>query len=150
MDLSTAKFYMGIWHRCTEEELKSQYRKRAKELHPDVNGGGPQATQQFQMLGQAYTYLKNNMSMLPSPPKPQRPRPQCETIFRMFDKNREQIVNVPQGCLEDDDLCLYFFWKGQEYRTVVKKGTNLPMLAHISDEHYGDLYIQFVREEFPS
>lgn len=39
------------------EELKSAYRKRAFELHPDLNPGNPNAGRDFQLLNEAYVAL---------------------------------------------------------------------------------------------
>lgn len=39
------------------EELKSAYRKRAFELHPDLNPGNPNASRDFQLLNEAYVAL---------------------------------------------------------------------------------------------
>lgn len=39
------------------EDLKKSYRKRAFELHPDLNPGNPAAAREFQLLNEAYVAL---------------------------------------------------------------------------------------------
>ena len=39
------------------EDLKKSYRKRAFELHPDLNPGNPAAAREFQLLNEAYVTL---------------------------------------------------------------------------------------------
>ena len=54
------KYYniLGITPSATLAEIKFGYRKRAKELHPDVNKS-PDAHQDFILLSEAYEYLIN-------------------------------------------------------------------------------------------
>lgn len=40
-------------------EIKKAYRRLARELHPDVNGGTEDATKQFALLAKAYEVLSN-------------------------------------------------------------------------------------------
>lgn len=44
------------------EEVKSAYRKRAFELHPDLNPGRPEAARRFQMVNEAYVLLTQHVS----------------------------------------------------------------------------------------
>ncbi len=39
---------------ATEDEIKAAYRKLAKQYHPDVNGGSPQAEEKMKEINQAY------------------------------------------------------------------------------------------------
>jgi hypothetical protein len=40
-------------------EIKSAYRKLARKLHPDMNGGTEEATQKFALIARAYEVLSN-------------------------------------------------------------------------------------------
>ena len=39
---------------CTDDELKSAYRKKCKELHPDTNGGDPKKSALFVEMKRVY------------------------------------------------------------------------------------------------
>ena len=44
---------------ATEQDLKSAFRKLAKECHPDRNPGDKEAEQRFKDLNEAYEALKD-------------------------------------------------------------------------------------------
>ncbi len=48
---------LNIAEGAGQEEIKSAYRRRAFELHPDLNPGNPDAGRQFQLLNEAYVHL---------------------------------------------------------------------------------------------
>lgn len=50
---------LGVSPGCSEEELKSAYRKLAKQYHPDLNPGNEQATQRMNEINAAYEQIKN-------------------------------------------------------------------------------------------
>ncbi|OYX65644.1 MAG: molecular chaperone DnaJ [Sphingomonadales bacterium 32-64-17] len=50
---------LGVSRSATEQDIKSAYRKLAKELHPDRNKDNPQASDRFSRVTQAYDLLSD-------------------------------------------------------------------------------------------
>jgi len=50
---------LGVARGASEKEIKSAYRKLAKELHPDRNKDNPKAAERFSMVTQAYDLLSD-------------------------------------------------------------------------------------------
>ncbi|MGC1269285.1 MAG: DnaJ C-terminal domain-containing protein [Croceibacterium sp.] len=50
---------LGVSRSATEQEIKSAYRKLAKELHPDRNKDNPKASERFSQVTQAYDLLSD-------------------------------------------------------------------------------------------
>ncbi len=50
---------LGVDRSATEKDIKSAYRKLAKELHPDRNRDNPRATERFGLVTQAYDFLSD-------------------------------------------------------------------------------------------
>lgn len=50
---------LGVARGATEKDIKSAYRKLAKELHPDANKDNPKATDRFSEVTQAYDLLSD-------------------------------------------------------------------------------------------
>jgi DnaJ-class molecular chaperone len=48
---------LGVARNATEKDIKSAYRKLAKELHPDRNADNPKATERFSDVTRAYDLL---------------------------------------------------------------------------------------------
>ena len=49
---------LGVSKNATEDEIKKAFRRRARELHPDVNKA-PDAEDQFKELNEAYDVLSD-------------------------------------------------------------------------------------------
>lgn len=50
---------LGLARGASEQDLKSSYRKLAKDCHPDANGGDKNAEHKFKELSEAYEVLKD-------------------------------------------------------------------------------------------
>ena len=51
---------LGVDRNASKDELKSAYRKLAKQYHPDANPGDEEAEQKFKEIGEAYEALKDD------------------------------------------------------------------------------------------
>jgi curved DNA-binding protein CbpA len=50
---------LGLHRNCADDQIRTAYRLLAKQLHPDVNGGSPEAITQTQALNGAYETLSD-------------------------------------------------------------------------------------------
>ncbi|MBJ7376514.1 DnaJ domain-containing protein, partial [Sphingobium sp.] len=50
---------LGVTRSATDAEIKSAYRKLAKELHPDKNKDNPRAADKFSAVTNAYDLLSD-------------------------------------------------------------------------------------------
>jgi DnaJ-class molecular chaperone len=50
---------LGIDRNANEQEIRAAFRKRARELHPDVNRNDPQAAEKFKDLNEAHEVLSS-------------------------------------------------------------------------------------------
>ena len=51
---------LGVSRTCSITEIKKSYRKLAREFHPDVNNGDPEAEEKFKEISEAYAVLSND------------------------------------------------------------------------------------------
>lgn len=59
--VNKADYYelLGVSRNCTEQELKSAYRKQALKYHPDRNPGDHSAEEKFKQASEAYQVLSD-------------------------------------------------------------------------------------------
>lgn len=50
---------LGVARNATEKEIKSAYRKLARQHHPDANQGDPKSEEKFKEISEAYEVLKD-------------------------------------------------------------------------------------------
>ena len=50
---------LGVSHGCSEDELKTAYRKLAKQYHPDLHPGDEAAAKRMNEINAAYEQIKN-------------------------------------------------------------------------------------------
>ena len=50
---------LGVARSATEKDIKSAYRKLARQYHPDVNPGDTKAEDKFKEIGEAYEVLSD-------------------------------------------------------------------------------------------
>jgi len=50
---------LGLSRDCTINDIKQAYRRLARQYHPDVNNGDPEAEEKFKEISEAYAVLSN-------------------------------------------------------------------------------------------
>ncbi|WP_282604238.1 J domain-containing protein [Pelagibius sp. Alg239-R121] len=62
---SEALSVLGLKHPVTFQEIRTKYRGLAKQLHPDANGGDPEAENRLKDVTRAYASLKISFRQSP-------------------------------------------------------------------------------------
>lgn len=70
--MSTTNPYetLGLQHGASEEEVKTAYRKLARDLHPDRNPGDEDASRKFREVQAAYEAITKGRGVNPAPSNP--------------------------------------------------------------------------------
>jgi hypothetical protein len=112
---------LGLDETADIEQVKSAYRKLAKEYHPDLNKNG---IEKFREIKASYEWLiKNHI-----PKKPLKSSAGYEPYFEILRPNQTYvIINLfeKSGILERG-VVLHLMIGTQEYRVFVEKGTEIP------------------------
>jgi curved DNA-binding protein CbpA len=100
---------LGIERSATTAEIKSAYRRLARERHPDVNGGSEHAARKFALLAAAYRTLSDARERAAYDAKRERERQQ-RTGFVLNSDNiharRMRMVTVQARCDRVVDILL--------------------------------------------
>jgi len=129
MDTNTSLARLKCNRKSTLVEIKSQYRKLSKLLHPDLNPN--KSAVEFILLHQAYTFLLQNYVAPEEFPKPEG---QAENYYRIIDPasaNIKCILDVPP--ILANDAYIYFMQGEKEFRVLLKKGTMFPTTISITN-----------------
>ncbi len=70
MTLKECYHLLQVADSASLEDVKTAYRRRAFQLHPDLNPDRPNASRQFQLLNEAYVLLTRNLAEAPGRGKP--------------------------------------------------------------------------------
>lgn len=85
---NTDYIFFGLDKASTLKDLEQAYRKLARRMHPDKNGGSDEAKSKFQDLKERYEKLKQKM--------------ECRTGNRVVEQEEQkEVLDVGQDCGED-------------------------------------------------
>jgi DnaJ-class molecular chaperone len=70
---------LGVSRSADEKEIKSAYRRLARQNHPDVNRNNPEAAARFQEISEAYRVLSD---------------PEKRKLYDQYGENYEQVENM--------------------------------------------------------
>lgn len=103
--MSTKRKYFEVLNlpiNASKEEIRKQYRKLAKEFHPDKNKA-ENATEIFQLIKEAYDYLmeeKPNSSFIPTENSPTEEFKRMERIRKARERLRDKRIADEKKQLE--------------------------------------------------
>ncbi|MFZ6051821.1 J domain-containing protein [Halocola ammonii] len=119
---------LGVGKNATLAEIKKAFRKKAKQLHPDVNDA-PDAKEQFILLNEAYDYFQNLKAGKAYSSKKhtyRRPRSRAKTYEDWKNKERER---TRERAREHARMEYEAFLKTDYYKTTSALATLVDYLA---------------------
>jgi hypothetical protein len=101
---------LGVEPSATGAEIKSAYRRLARQRHPDLNGGSEQAARRFALLSLAYRTLNDPQERAAYDAKREKERQRRNAGFVMHSDNiharRMRMVTIQARCDRVVDMLL--------------------------------------------
>merc|ERR1719188_2712542 len=72
-------FFFGLSLEASDKDVDNAYRKKARQMHPDKNGGTDEAKKRFQEMKERYEELKKKRSAVSTPSSGEAAEPQRDT-----------------------------------------------------------------------
>lgn len=134
MNLIECKTIFGIKSKITAKELKSIYKKKALELHPDHNKS-PNASEEFRKLKEAFEFLKNNLNKLDnkSKTKPSTVKADIISYANKIDNGIYSVILPKDVDVSENDYTFYVSYNYTTFRIIFKKGEPIPKTAKFGD-----------------
>lgn len=112
---------LGCDHYSTQEEIKSAYRQKARECHPDLNPGIPATV--FISLDESYTFLMKNWKA----PKTRPVKDHNDKFYKQWPGlNSNMTVHLPIGDEVLKETSIYCMIRDKEFRVRLPAGLKLP------------------------
>ncbi len=73
---------LGILPSANKKEIKSAYRKKCREYHPDLNKDNPNALEMMKKVNGAYEVLSKRSQPSPEPNKPREQRQRASNGYQ--------------------------------------------------------------------
>lgn len=128
------EFYLKILQLdrySTIEEIKTNYRKLAKQYHPDLHKGID--PKYFRELTVAYDWLIINHKPFVRPP-PKKDISQSEKFFRVLKKDAVyHTISLMVPEILENDIVIFCMLGQIEFRVALNKDTKLPTTIQITN-----------------
>ena len=125
MSITTYYETLGVSRRASDEEIKSQYKKLAKEYHPDVN---PNAADLFREIVEAYNVLSD----------PRKRANYNEMIRRAEEEASHKQVSIYNSTANDNGKSARQREQEEYNRQLVKLAENVDLLTRTLEQQYRD------------